>query len=224
MSHHPCVVRHALAPVVPRAAAALELPRRLDPRRVPGVAITFDDGPHPQGTRAMLEVLADAGARATFFMIGEQVQRRPQLAAEVSGRGHAVALHGHRHRLQLRLSARELGEDLNRGIAVLEDAVGISPVLHRPPYGIYSPAGLALVRERGLQPLLWSRWGRDWRKLTTPKRIAARITPGLRAGDVILLHDADFYSATHSHERTALALAIIVAELRRAKVGTVLPV
>ena len=71
----------------------------------PGVALTFDDGPHPEGTPAMLEVLARAGARATFFVVGEQVQRRPALLAEIAAAGHAVALHGYRHRLQLRLSA-----------------------------------------------------------------------------------------------------------------------
>ena len=69
------MVRHLLAPVVPSAAAALALPRTLPDAA--GVALTFDDGPHPEGTPAVLEVLARAGARATFFVVGEQVERRP---------------------------------------------------------------------------------------------------------------------------------------------------
>ncbi len=221
--HDPCVLRHALAPVLPHAAAALELPRRL-PRESGGVAITFDDGPHPEGTPAILEVLARAGARATFFVIGEQVQRRPQLAAEIIAQGHAIALHGHRHTLQLRMRGEEVREDLARGAAAIEDATGHAARLHRPPYGIYSPAGLAAARRAGLQPLLWSRWGKDWRKFTTPRRIAGRATRDLRPGDVILLHDADFYSAKGSHRRTAQALELILTELKFMQTGTVLPV
>jgi len=188
------------------------------------VAITFDDGPHPEGTPAVLELLAGAGARATFFVIGEQVQRRPALAAEIVRQGHAIALHGHHHRLQLRMSAAAVRDDLARGAAAIEDATGRAPGLHRPPYGIYSPAGLATAREMGLQPLLWSRWGKDWRAFTTPERIAARATRELRAGDVILLHDADFYSAKNSHQRTVRALGLILAELKFMQTGTVLPV
>src|SRR5947209_8240770 len=83
-----------------------------------------------------------AGARATFFMIGEQVRRRPSLAAEVMGAGHAVALHGDRHRLQLRLAGSEVRRDLELGAAAIAEATGQAPVWHRPPYGIYSAAGL----------------------------------------------------------------------------------
>lgn len=187
--------------------------------------MTFDDGPHPEGTPAVLECLERFGARATFFMIGEQVQRRPELAARVARAGHTVALHGHRHRLQLRLTPAQVGEDLARGRAVIEDAIGADPLhWHRPPYGIYSPAGLRLARGAGLRPLLWSRWGKDWRRFTTPHRIAGRATRAVVGGDVILLHDADFYSARGSHRRTVAALELILTELKRRKLDTVLPV
>jgi peptidoglycan/xylan/chitin deacetylase (PgdA/CDA1 family) len=216
------MIRHVLAPVDGRAARTLELPRTLP--EAAGVALTFDDGPHPEGTPAVLEALARAGARATFFMIGEQVARRPALAADVVAAGHAVALHGHRHRLQLRMTAAQVADDLARGADAIAAAAGVVPTCHRPPYGIYSPAGLSAAREAGLAPLLWSRWGKDWRKFTTPGRIAARATRGVIAGDVILLHDADFYSARGSHRRTAEALHSITTELRRRKLDTVLAV
>ena len=103
----------ALAPVVPRIGAGLGIQLRLD--RDEDVAITFDDGPHPQGTPAVLETLREAGARATFFLAGEQVLRRPALAAEIVAAGHRVELHCHRHRNQLRLSARSLLDDADRG-------------------------------------------------------------------------------------------------------------
>ena len=216
------MIRHLLAPVDPSAAAALALPRSLP--GIAGVALTFDDGPHPEGTPAILEILARAGARATFFVIGEQVRRRPQLVAEVAAAGHQVALHGDRHRLQLRVGAAAIADDVARGRAAIEDAIASSPVWHRPPYGIYSPAGLRAAQSAGLRPLLWSRWGKDWRRFTTPGRIAARVVHGVLPGDVILLHDADFYSSRGSHRRTAAALGLILRELDRRKVGTVLPV
>jgi peptidoglycan/xylan/chitin deacetylase (PgdA/CDA1 family) len=215
------VLRHALAPVLPRAAGGLGLPRVLP---AAGVALTFDDGPHPEGTPAVLELLARADARATFFLVGEQVRRRPQLAAEILAAGHIVALHGDQHRLQLRLTPAQVQADLARGAATLEDATGAAIVWHRPPYGIYSPAGLGAVRAAGWRPLLWSRWGKDWRRSTTPRRIATRATRSLSAGDVILLHDADFYSAHNSHRRTAEALPLILTQLSSRKLDTVLPV
>ena len=101
----------------------------------------------------MLEILAGAGARATFFVVGEHVQRRPELARRIVDEGHTLALHGHRHRLQLRMSARELTQDLELGLAAIEDAAGITARHHRAPYGIYSAAGLRLARERSLAPL-----------------------------------------------------------------------
>ena len=171
----------------------------------------------------MLEILEQAGIKATFFLVGEQVERRPALAAEIAARGHVVALHGYRHRPQPALRAQAVEEDLARGAAAIEAATGVAVGWHRPPYGLYSPAGLDLVRARGLKPLLWSRWGKDWRRLTTPERIAARASANPRPGDVILLHDADFYSSRGSHRRTAQALTLIVRELKRQKIGTVLP-
>jgi peptidoglycan/xylan/chitin deacetylase (PgdA/CDA1 family) len=211
---------HLLAPVTPGAAVASGLPRTLP--GAAGVALTFDDGPHPEGTPAMLELLARHDAVATFFVVGEQVRRRPQLLTRVVDAGHQVALHGDRHRLQPRLTPRAARDDLRRGAAAIEDAVGVSPRWHRPPYGIYSPAGLDAVRRSGLAPLLWSRWGKDWRRLTTPARIAARATRAVLPGDVILLHDADFYSARGSHRRTAAAVEIVLLELSARKLCTVL--
>ena len=213
---------HALAPVSARAAARLELPRRLPASD--GVVLSFDDGPHPEGTPAVLEVLAAAGARATFFLVGEQVVRHPGLAARIAADGHLVALHGYRHRLQLRLSTRQLDEDYRRGTAAVADATGQPVDWHRPPYGVYSPAGLEAAHGLGLRPLLWSRWGKDWRRFTTPERVAARATRGVQEGDVILLHDADYYSSTGSYRRTVQALGPILEQLDRLGRATVLPV
>jgi peptidoglycan-N-acetylglucosamine deacetylase len=198
----------ALACHVPPLAAAFRVPRRDSDGH--GVALTFDDGPHPEGTPAVLAALEHAGAPATFFLVGEQVERNPRLAAEVAAAGHAIALHGFRHRNQLRLGPGAVREDLRRGAAAIEEATGVSPNIYRPPYGIFSTPGLRVVRAAGYAPLLWSRWGRDWRRDATPDEIARLATEDLGPGDVVLLHDADHYSAGGSHRRTAAALPRIL--------------
>lgn len=212
----------ALAPIVPAVSAAIGVPRRMPPG-TRGVALTFDDGPHPQGTPALLDILADAGAHATFFLVGEQAERLPEIAQRIAREGHAVALHGHRHRNQLRLPPRAFASDLARGARVLEQITGARPALYRPPYGIFSPAGLAIARRSGYRNLLWSRWGHDWRRSATPRRIAAEITRELADGDVLLLHDADHYCAAGSWRNTVAAVPLILEELSRRHLEPVTP-
>jgi peptidoglycan-N-acetylglucosamine deacetylase len=199
-------------------AAALGVPRRQDDEG--GVALTFDDGPHPDGTPLMLEALRAGEVRATFFVCGEQVERYPSLTAEVVAAGHSIALHGHRHRVQLRLTPGQLADDLDRGLAAVEDATGRRPSHYRPPLGIFSFPGLRLVRERGLRPLLWSRWGHDWRRNRRPETIAAEVTEGLRGGDVLLLHDADHYSGKECWRNTVAAMPAVLGAVERAGLRT----
>ncbi|MGN6254278.1 MAG: polysaccharide deacetylase family protein [Solirubrobacterales bacterium] len=205
----------ALAPVVPSIGERLGVVLREE--GLDGVAITFDDGPHPHGTPAVLETLREHGARATFFLAGEQVERRPALAAEIVAAGHRVELHCHRHRNQLRLTPRMLLEDAERGRAAIEEATGQAITDYRPPYGIFSASGLRAIRSRGWRPVLWSKWGRDWDRRATPESITRRVATGIRAGDVVLLHDADYYSAPGSWVRTATALPMILESLESAR-------
>lgn len=208
----------ALAPLVPGVARLLGTARTLPATEgmVSAVALTFDDGPHPQGTPAVLEVLRAHGATATFFVVGEQVRRTGGLLDEIRAAGHAVAIHGDRHRCQLRLPPPMVREDLARASA----AVGEHLPLHRPPYGIYSPAGLAAARRRGWHTLLWSHWGHDWRHDVTAADIAREVTQDLHAGDVLLLHDADDYSSPGSYRRTVAALPRVLDAVAAAGLTT----
>lgn len=204
-------VRHALpalAPVVPAIGEGLDVVLRQE--ELDGIALTFDDGPHPHGTVSVLETLREHGAQATFFLAGEQVEKRPSLAAEIVAAGHRVELHCYRHRNQLRLTPRMLLEDAERGRAAIEEASSQAIADYRPPYGIFSAAGLRAVRGRGWRPVLWSQWGRDWGRWATPESITRRVTTGIEAGDIVLLHDADYYSASGSWVRTAAALPRIL--------------
>jgi peptidoglycan/xylan/chitin deacetylase (PgdA/CDA1 family) len=201
----------ALAPIVPGLGLALGVEMKLGEED--GVALTFDDGPHPQGTPAVLEALRERDATATFFLVGEQVERRPALVAEIVAAGHSVELHCHRHRNLLRLSPRAFIEDAERARAAIEDAGGQAIADYRPPYGIFSAPTLRAVRRRGWRPVLWSRWGRDWDRGATAESIARRSSAGIAAGDIVLLHDADYYSARGSWVRTAAALPLILDEI-----------
>jgi peptidoglycan/xylan/chitin deacetylase (PgdA/CDA1 family) len=191
----------ALAPITP-LAAALRIPTRTRDRAT--VAITFDDGPHPQGTPAILEILREARAPATFFVIGEQVRRTGSLLDEIAAAGHQIAVHGDRHRNLLRVARP--GEDLDRAAAT----IGRPVALHRAPYGIYSWTALRAVRRRGWTPALWSAWGRDWARGATGASVAAKVESDLDSGGVVLLHDADDYSVPGSWRATVAALPRIL--------------
>jgi peptidoglycan-N-acetylglucosamine deacetylase len=188
-----------------------------------GYALTFDDGPHAQGTPAMLEILAAANVRATFFLVGEQVRRNPALAREIVDAGHAIGLHCDRHRNLLRLAPSQVREDIDRAQEIIEASTGRSPGLYRPPYGLANASALGLARRRGWRTLLWSQWGRDWEARATPQSISARVTDGAREGSVLLLHDADDYSAEGSWRRTATALPRVLETLAERGLADTLP-
>jgi peptidoglycan/xylan/chitin deacetylase (PgdA/CDA1 family) len=209
----------APAPLSVHARTALGIRGTVEHERA--VGLSFDDGPHPKGTGAVLERLAEGRARATFFLVGEQVERRPGLAAEIVAAGHEVALHGHTHRCHLRLLPGEAREDVRRGAAALAEATGRPPRLHRPPFGLYSTATLRFVRDVGLEPVLWSRHGRDWSRRATPRSIARRLGTEVRAGEILLLHDADHYAADGSWRRTVAALPWLLEDLERARLDAV---
>ncbi len=178
-----------------------------------GVALTFDDGPHPQGTPAVLEELARHDAQATFFLVGEQVRRNPGLAAEIVAAGHGIALHCDRHRNLLRLTPWQVHEDISRALVTIEETTGRAVSLYRPPYGVLNGAALRYARNRGWRTLLWSQWGRDWEAGATPESISRLVTRGVGEGSVLLLHDADDYSSPGSWRRTVAALPAVLQSL-----------
>jgi len=214
--HHSLLLAGHLLPVpavgLPWYRRVLRIRDRVDDRDA--VGLTFDDGPHAEGTPAVLEALAAGGATATFFLAGEQVVQRPTLAAEIVDAGHRVALHCFRHRNFMRLSPREARDDLARGAAAIEDAAGVPITEFRPPLGYLTAAALSFARAQGWEVVLWKRIGYDWRPSATPERIARRVTRRLRGGEIIVLHDADFYSHPGAWRATAGSLPLLFERLR----------
>lgn len=153
------------------------------------VALTFDDGPDPEVTPGVLELLAAAGARASFFCIGERAAAHPELVAEIVRRGHRVENHSHRHSPWFSLlGPRGAAREVDRAQAALAAAAGRAPVWFRAPAGLRSPWFGLLLARRGLGLASWTRRGFDTVD-RDPDRVSRRLLGGLGPGDVLLLHD-----------------------------------
>ena len=204
-----------LLPGLAGAWPALRRPLGVEDRTASerGYALTFDDGPHARGTPATLEVLDAAGVSATFFLVGEQIRRNRGLAEEIIAAGHRVGLHCDRHRNMLRLTPWQVRADIARARDTIEAATGHPIGLYRPPYGVLNATALRVARGHDWRTLLWSHWGKDWQARATPASIAARVTDGAGEGSVLLLHDADDYSARDSWQRTVAALPRVLDTL-----------
>lgn len=153
------------------------------------VALTFDDGPDPQRTPAVLDLLARQGVRATFFVVGARAEAHPELVRRMAAEGHVVGNHSYTH--SWRFPLRSLGrtvEELRRTGEVLHRITGRQPRLFRPPFGVTNPTIARAVRRLGLDPVGWSIRSLDTMG-QSPERVAARILRRLHPGAVILLHD-----------------------------------
>ena len=168
-----------------------------------GVALTFDDGPDPDCTPEVLDALEAAGARATFFLVGEQLLAHHELGSEVARRGHGVGLHGFHH------VEGEERDGLLRGLDAIEAAAGSRPRIYRPPYGRVSEATRAACAELGLELVYWSAWGCDWEDLAA-ERIVELVRRDLVDGAIVLLHDSARYGHRPSATATAQALSPIL--------------
>ena len=194
-------------------ALPLGLCRWRGPAGADRVALTFDDGPHPDTTPTVLDSLDELGVRATFFCLGELVERHPGVLQLILERGHEVGLHGQRHVHHLARSARFIRRDLAAGLTALERE-GVRPRFYRPPYGQVSGGTLVAARSLGLELVLWSAWGREWRD-PDPASVAQRIGRRLGPGSIVLLHDTEHTSPPGSWRVGLAALPLVVADCER---------
>jgi peptidoglycan/xylan/chitin deacetylase (PgdA/CDA1 family) len=173
-------------------------------RTPPAVALTFDDGPHPRGTANILDLLDEYDYTATFFVIGEQLQQHPELAARIVDSGHEIGVHGWTHRCTLRTGPQRIRREIRRTATLIQQLTGIAPVRYRPPYGVASVAALLAARAEGLTTTWWTAWGRDWDQAATPSTVADLVTAQLprAAIPIVLLHDSDVYGTRGSWQTT----------------------
>jgi peptidoglycan/xylan/chitin deacetylase (PgdA/CDA1 family) len=196
------------------AATWLPVVRRFTPRlagegRRDHVALTFDDGPSRASTPLFLDLLGRRGARATFFLVGEQIARDPGLAREIAAAGHELAVHGYEHRYLLGRSPARVRDDLARATDLVATAAGRSPRYFRPPYGVLTADAALAARSAGLRPVIWTAWGQDWTAEATAASVLSSldggIRGGIRGGATLLLHDADAYAAAGAWRATLAA-------------------
>jgi peptidoglycan/xylan/chitin deacetylase (PgdA/CDA1 family) len=155
------------------------------------VALTFDDGPHPDTTPRILDALAVASARATFFVVGERATQHPELVRRMVEEGHTVGVHGLRHRTMVLQSAREIERDLEEAVKRIEAAAGISlprPLLLRPPYGFKTWTLARTAHRLGFAIVAWSLDPRDYDP-TDIEALTAKVVARLGTGDIVLLHE-----------------------------------
>jgi peptidoglycan/xylan/chitin deacetylase (PgdA/CDA1 family) len=153
------------------------------------VAITFDDGPSEE-TRTTQRLLESVGMPATFFVLGEQISRHPDIVKELEAAGHEVATHGFAHTSALRTRPARLRADLRRAVELHHSVLGRPPRFYRPAYGHVTATTLHQVRRQHLELILWSAWGKEFSD-PHPGSVLRRLEAGLAPGAIVLLHDND---------------------------------
>lgn len=177
------------------------------------VSITFDDGPNPQATPRILDVLSREGVKATFFVLGRHADRWPELVRRMADEGHQLGNHGYWHRKLHRRSPGYVRDDLTRGSAAIVKASGIAPRIFRAPHGFRNPWVTPIATSLGQRTIGWSLGVFDSARPGAAE-IAKRALAGMRARSILLLHDGDGYDAEGDRLQTAEALPAIIGGLR----------
>jgi peptidoglycan-N-acetylglucosamine deacetylase len=154
------------------------------------MALTFDDGHDPRYTPRVLEVLQERGVSATFFLVGEQVRRYPELARRIVAESHSAGTHTLSHRHAYLLGPRATSKEVEGGRRVCMETLGEAPRWFRPPWGALNAWTRRAALRSGQRVALWSITGKDWRARETPASIARRVVERFRPGAIVLLHDS----------------------------------
>lgn len=177
------------------------------------VALTFDDGPNPHATPAILDALGAAGVRATFFVLGRHAERWPELVTRMHAEGHTVGNHGYYHRKLHFKSPAYVREDLMMGTGRIVEATGVRPKWFRAPHGFRAPWVTSIARSLGQRTAGWSLgvWDSDRPGVD---EIVQRTVNGARPGSILLLHDGDGYDVDGDRTQTAAAIPGVISRLR----------
>lgn len=180
------------------------------------VALTLDDGPDPEVTPQVLVLLRHHGAKATFFCIAERALAHPALVAEIVAQGHSVQNHSHRHRHTFSLlGPRGFEAELRRAQQALGGLTGQAPRFFRAPAGLRNPFLQPVLARLGLSLTSWTRRGFDTREADA-QRVLARLTRGLAAGDIVLLHDGHCARNAAGQPVVLQVLPLLLAHLQHA--------
>lgn len=155
-----------------------------------GVALTFDDGPDPENTPAVLELLRRHNVQAVFFLVGEKARKYPEIVREIDAQGHLIGAHSLEHHLSWLETPLRTWRDWNKSVAILETITGKPVHWIRPPWGTFNLALWCWLQYKGKKAVLWNVEGHDWLSKRKPEEIAASILKRTREGAIVLLHDS----------------------------------
>jgi peptidoglycan/xylan/chitin deacetylase (PgdA/CDA1 family) len=158
------------------------------PGRGKKLALTFDDGPNDPYTLRLLDLLAKRDVQATFFLIGRYAKQRPDIVREIARRGHVIGNHTFTHPRLIFLPAARVRREIVQCREAITEAVGEHSNLFRPPWGGRRPGTFRLVRQLGLEPIMWNVTGYDW-NAPSVEDIEQKVASKIRGGNVVLLHD-----------------------------------
>ena len=180
------------------------------PRGSKQIALTFDDGPNDPHTLHLLNVLAKHNVLATFFLIGRYVRQRPDIVTEIAKQGHVIGNHAFTHPRLIFRSGSRIREEILQCRGAIFDAVGEHSSLFRPPFGGRRPGVFRIVRQLGLEPIMWNVTGYDWNPPSTDF-IEQKVTSKIRGGDVVLLHDGGHAAFGADRSKTVEAVDRLIA-------------
>jgi len=153
-----------------------------------GVQMTFDDGPHPIATPKVLQVLKSRNIKATFFLLGQNVQKFPDLVHEIQAEGHLIGNHSYTHNNLLFKNKNFVRTEIMQTKEILEEIIGTHSHYFRPPYGYFDYSTLAVLRDLDLTCVLWNIDSKDY-KPNSQMNIAKRVVRKTQNGSILLLHD-----------------------------------
>ncbi len=183
------------------------------PRKI--VALTFDDGPSPEWTPRILEVLKQSQAKATFFLLGKHVQAYPEIARLILKQGCEVGNHTFNHRIILNLDYDRIRKEVKDTEKAIKDATGVTTVFFRPPKGWVTDKDKKIIKELGYETILWSLNSKDWVTFDD-KYIVRFLLKRVQPGDIILFHDSGGVFGTEggNREETVKAVRMLVEKLK----------
>jgi peptidoglycan/xylan/chitin deacetylase (PgdA/CDA1 family) len=152
------------------------------------IHITFDDGPHPVATLKALETLKKRNIQATFFLVGANVERYPEIAAEIVRSGHTIGNHSQTHRPLIFKSLIQQRQEIQRANEVIEGTLHLRPSFFRPPFGYFDARTLRLARDENQKVVMWNVDAHDF-SASPPDHIVAAVSKRARRGSIVLLHD-----------------------------------
>ncbi len=152
------------------------------------MAVTFDDGPDPGVTPAVLDACDSAGIRGTFFLVGERAAEHPSIVREIVARGHEIGCHAMTHRSLFLVGHDEVVQEIDQALEAIVEAAGITPRWFRPPYGLFDRTCIRAVGERGLTMVLWTVLAGDYSD-DSPSEILDRIDRFIAPGSIVVFHD-----------------------------------